>query len=149
MFGEYELLVWVVVGITGALLTSRFVILPFMKEIAKAGHKEKKVKQEENEELNVKNIAGLSGGAIAEEVQRWISGIDKGVQQAKGVLVQQEAATAHLAKEERDKILEPLKSKVRQGEFFLQHKEVLVTANRVLTAPLIGNIAKKVLGGFI
>lgn len=149
MFGEYELLVWVLVGIGAVLLISRFVILPFTREMAKAGRKKEKIDSEELAALNVKKIGGLGGDAIAAEVDKWITGLEMAHKEAMKIYSAQKEAAAGLTEEERKKVLLPLESKIRQIEFFMTHKETLKTANKVLTAPIIGKWVGKLAGGFL
>jgi hypothetical protein len=148
---EYDLFIWVAVGVGSVIAISRFVILPFLKEAGKQNKKAQVVKQEESEELNVKNLTNLAGGAAANYVDNMIKNLEQGYQQAKDIYEKQrtEIAKQNIQPAEAEKILAPLRGKMKQAEWLLQNREGLENINKVMTAPLVGRLAKKILGGFL
>lgn len=148
---EYDIFIWVAVGIGSIIAVSRFVVLPFMKEAGKQNKKAHVVQEQVNEELNVKNLTNLAGGAAANYVENMIKNLEQGYMQAKDIYEKQQAEIAkqNIAAAEAEKILAPLRGKMKQAEWLLQNRGALEEANKVLTAPLVGRLAKKILGGFL
>jgi len=148
---EYDLLIWVAAGVASLIAVSRLVIIPLAKTARSVKQKAAVVQQEQNEELNAKNMTKLAGGAAAGYVDNMLNNVEQGYMQAKAVYDAQLQACQkeNMSPEQTEKILAPLRGKMRQAEFLLQNRESLREVNKIMTAPLIGKLAQKLIGGLL
>ena len=146
---EYEIFIWVGIAIASIVIISRLVIIPLSKAYQSTQKIAKKVNEENTDALTEKNVANLAGGAAANWVDGILSSVEKGYKQAKEVYDKQEAECKrqNLQPADAEKILAPLRGKMKQAEFLLQNRDSLKEVNKALTAPLIGKLARKIVGG--
>lgn len=151
MFGEYETLVWVAVGVVSLIAVSRLLVIPLLKEVGKQNKKAVQVKETENEELNEKNISRLAGGAVTGYVDNMIKNLEQGYMQAKDIYEKQakEIDSQNITAADKEKILAPLRGKMKQAEWLLQNRQGLEQINSAMTAPLVGRLVKKIIGGLL
>jgi len=148
---EYDLLIWVAVIVGSIALVSRFVILPFVKEVGKSKKKVIQQQEQQTEELNEKNITNLAGGAAVNYVDNMLKNLEQGYMQAKDIYEQQlkVCQSQNLPPDQSEKILAPLRGKMKQAEWLLQNRDGLNHINQAMTAPLVGRLVKKIIGGFL
>lgn len=151
MFGEYDLLVWVVVAVASVITISRLLVIPLLKEVGKANKKAVQVKESESEELNEKNISRLAGGAATNYIDNMIKNLEQGYMQAKDIYEKQakEIDAQNISAADKEKILAPLRGKMKQAEWLLQNRQGLEQVNQAMTAPLVGRLVKKIIGGLL
>jgi len=151
MFGDWDLLIWVAAAVASIIAITRLMIMPLLTTVHKVNKKAAVVQQQEGEELNVKNLTNLAGGAAAGYVDNMIKGLEQGYMQAKDIYEaqQKECAKQNLPPDQAEKILAPLRSKMKQAEWLLSNRGALEEVNKVMTAPLVGRLAKKIIGGLL
>jgi len=151
MFGDYDLLVWVLVGVGSLLVVTRLIIMPLVVTVNKVNKKAAVVKEQESDQLNEKNMANLAGGAAAGYIDNLLNNVEQGYMQAKAIYDKQlqECKAQNLSAADTEKILAPLRGKMNQANFLLQNREGLAQMNKVMTAPLVGRLAKKIIGGLM
>lgn len=143
MFGDFDLLIWVIVGLTASVLIVRIIVLPFFKEFSKAGQKAKKLASEADQELSVKNIGKTAGSFAETEIEKYVKGLKLAHGQAMNLYKEQKEKGA------TPEVLEPLAKKIKQIEWILSHESEISMMNKALTGPIIGKFASKLLGGFL
>lgn len=143
MFGDFDLLIWSVVILLSAIGITKLIILPFFREFTKAGHRARKIDAEQNEQLNVKNLANTAGSFAESEITRYVDGLKIAHSQSMKIYAEQKEKGA------TPEVLEPLGKKIKQIEWLLTHETELKMMNKALTGPIISKFAHKILGGFL
>jgi hypothetical protein len=148
---EYDLLIWAAVIVAASIAIGRLLIIPLAKTSAAVKKKTAVVQQEIGDEVNEKNITRLAGGAATGYIDNMLKNLEQGYMQAKDVYDRQaaELEKQNIPVADREKILQPLRGKMKQAEWLLQNRQGLEQINSAMTAPLVGRLVKKIIGGLL
>jgi hypothetical protein len=143
MFGDFDLLIWVLVGLTAAISITKLIVLPFFKEFSKAGQKARKIEAENNETVSMRNLGKTAGSFAEGEISNYVKNLEFAHSQALKLYQEQKDAGAS------PEVLKPLEGRLKQLQWAMAHREQIQMLNNSLTGPLIQKIAGKILGGFL
>jgi hypothetical protein len=139
MFGDFDIIIYVAAAVGLFIATVKFGILPLIKEYKKERRKNEQAEQEQGEEINAKNLGNYSHA----EVSKYLDGAKIGLQEAVKLHAEQKAAGAS------PEALKPLEDRIGLLQTVIKYEQPIRMANDLFTKPVVGKIAKGVLGQFL
>jgi hypothetical protein len=143
MLGLPDWLIYAGFAVVVTLLTFRFAIIPFMRELSKAAKKQTKLQQEEAEEINVKNIGNVAGGIGANWINDQIKNLKTAHNHAMKLYAEQKEAGA------TPEVLKPLENRIKWLELLMNNEGQIKVAAEAVVKPAIAKFVGKIFGGLL